>query len=107
MPAGHPPGATEGGAVCPVGATPVGDVHLRAGSRGELTGAREVIGVDVGLGDAHDRHPVLRGEVEVDVDIAGGIDHEREAFRLAADEVAGLGEVLVVDAFEQHGRFHS
>ena len=89
--------------VLPVLPALAGDVDVRAGGRGQLAGAGEVVGVDVGLGDGGDLHAVLRGHVPVDVDVAAGVDHQRLAGALAPDEVAGLGEVLVVDALDQHG----
>src|SRR5699024_4740252 len=59
--------------------------------------------MDVGLGDVRDAHAVGLGHVEVDLDVAAGIDDDGVVRLLTADEVAGLGEVFVVDAFEKHG----
>src|SRR5699024_4175889 len=85
----------------PVLASFAGDVNRGVGRRGQFSGPGEVVGVDVGLGHRHDLHVVFAGQVEVDVDVSAGIDHDRFSFGLASDEVAGLGEVVVVDAFQQ------
>jgi hypothetical protein len=58
--------------------------------------------VDVGFGDGRDPHTVRCGELAVDVDVAAGVNDEGFALGLAADEIAGLGEVLVVDALDKH-----
>src|SRR5699024_3760163 len=89
-------------AVGPVLSTLAGDVRGGAGGGGQLSGAGEEVGVDVGLGHRGDGHPVVGGKVQVDLDVAPRIHHQRHALGLAADEVAGLGQVLVIDAFEKH-----
>src|SRR5699024_5037025 len=88
--------------VLPVLASFAGDVDRGAGRRGQFSGPGEVVGVDVGLGHRHDLHVVFAGQIEVDVDVSAGIDHDRFSFGLASDEVAGLGEIVVVEAFQQH-----
>ena len=80
-----------------------GQVEARAGARGELARAGLEVGVDVRLGDVGDAQPVARGERDEALDVAARVDHDRFAGRLAADQVARLGEVLVVDVLEQHG----
>ena len=77
-------------------------MDLRAGGGGQLTGAGEVVGVDVGFGDGDDLHAVFRGEVLVHPDVAAGVHHEGLALGLAANEVAGLCEVFVVNTFQKH-----
>src|SRR5699024_1006195 len=47
--------------------------------------------------------PVLGGEVEIHLDVAPRIHHDRRAAGLTGDQIAGLGQVLVVDPFEKHG----
>ncbi len=89
--------------VGPVGPSFVGDVHRRAGGRGELAGAREVIRVDVGLGDGGDRQSVTVGEFAIDRDVPAGIDDDRLPVGLTGDEVTGVGEVGIENAFEEHG----
>ncbi len=91
------PGGIE--AVLPVLAPLAGDERFGTCRGRELTGAGEVVGVDMGLGDLSDAHAMVRGEVEVFADVAAGVDDHALAGGLAADEVAGLGKVLVVDAF--------
>src|SRR5699024_2074446 len=71
------------------------------GGGGQFPGAREVVGVDVGLGDAGDGHAVARGQFEVVGDIATGVDDISGVLCLAADEVAGLGKVFVIDTVQQ------
>src|SRR5699024_6968841 len=88
--------------VLPVGAALAGDVSLRPGGRGQFACAGEVVGVDVGLGDGGDGHVVRGRQVEVLADVAPGVDDERLALGLAADEVSGLGQVFVIDPFEKH-----
>ena len=58
--------------------------------------------MDVGLGDGDDLHAVGCGQVLVDGDVAAGVDDDRLALGLAADQVAGLGEVFVIDALDKH-----
>ena len=88
--------------VLPVDAALAGNVRGGAGRGGQFTGAGEEVRVDVGLGDGNNLHPVGRCEVAVDLDIAAGVDDQRLALGLAADEVAGLGEVFVVNALDEH-----
>src|SRR5699024_5198069 len=62
--------------VLPVLASFTGDVNRGVGRRGQFSGPGEVVGVDVGLGHRHDLHVVFAGQVEVDVDVSAGIDHD-------------------------------
>ena len=91
------PGGIE--AVLPVLAPLSGDERFGTCCGCELTGAGEVVGVDMGLGDLSDAHAMVRSEIEVLADVAAGVDDHALAGGLATDEVAGLGKVLVVDAF--------
>jgi len=68
----------------------------------QFTGAGEIVGVDVGLGHGNDPHAVTSGQVEIWGQVTAGIDDDRLALCLATDEIAGLGQVLVVDALEKH-----
>ncbi len=70
--------------------------------RGEFAGAGKVVGVDVGFSNGTDLHAVLRGQFLVDGDVAAAVHHDRFALGLAANEVAGLGEVFVVNALDKH-----
>src|SRR5699024_6025161 len=90
-------------AVLPVRSAFAGEVDGGSGRLCQLPGAGEVVGVNVGLGHMRDAHAVGFGHVEVDLDVAAGVDDDGVVRLLTADEVAGLGEVFVVDAFEKHG----
>ena len=50
--------------------------RVRAGRRGEVTGAREVIGVEMGVEHPGDPPAVLGGDLEVHVDVDRRVDHE-------------------------------
>ncbi len=58
--------------------------------------------MDMGLGHGGDGHAMPIGQIQIHTDVAAGVDHHCLSFGLAADEVSGLGEVFVVDAFEKH-----
>ena len=88
--------------VLPVQPALTGDVGGGAGRGGQFPGPGEEVGVDVGLGHGHDLHPVRRGQLTVDVDVAAGINHDGLALALAADQVARLGKVFIVNAFQKH-----
>ena len=101
---GRPRGSgVELRSVGPVRAALIGEEDGRTGRGRELAGAGQVVGMDVGLRHRGDRHPVLRGEVQVHSDVPARIDHDRVAGGLAADEVARLGQIFVIDSLEQHG----
>ncbi len=89
--------------VLPVLAALSRDIGGRARRRGELARPREEVRMDMGLGHGDDPQTVMPGEVEIVSDVAPRIDHERLPAVLAGDEIARLGEVLVVEAFEKHG----
>jgi len=57
-------------AVLPALAALVGEAEGGPGGLGELAGAGEVVGVDVGLGDGHDAWLVALGIGQVDADVA-------------------------------------
>src|SRR5690554_6138846 len=59
--------------------------------------------MDVGLGHVGDAQAVPRSLVEVSADVAAGVDHDCGARGLTADQVAGVGQVFVMDPFQQHG----
>ena len=98
----HTHSTVEGASVGPVGATFVRYQNLRTGASGKLAGAGKVVGVNVGFGDGRDGHPVLGGDLKINVEVAAGVNNDRFAFGLATDEVASLSEVGVIDAFEKH-----
>ncbi|EKB47158.1 hypothetical protein B879_04249 [Cecembia lonarensis LW9] len=88
--------------VLPVRPALARNVDCRTGGGGKFAGPGEVVGVDVGLGDGGDLHAVFRCKVLVHLDVAAGVHHEGLALGLAADEVAGLREVFVVNTFQKH-----
>ena len=59
--------------------------------------------MDVGLGDGGDRQSVTVGEFAIDRDVPAGIDDDRLPVGLTGDEVTGVGEVGIENAFEEHG----
>ena len=89
-------------AVLPVSPALAGDVRGGAGRGRQLAGAGEEVGVDVGLGHGHDLHPVRGSKVQVDGNVTAGVDHQGLTLGLAANEVAGLCEVFVIDALDKH-----
>ena len=48
------------------------------------------------------RMPFVCGQLLVDRDVPAGVHDDRLAVGLAADQVAGLGEVVVIDALDKH-----
>ena len=58
--------------------------------------------MDVGLGHRNNLHTVGRSQLLVRGYIAAGIDHHGFALGLAADEVARLGQVLVINTLKKH-----
>ena len=60
--------------------------------------------MDMGFHDMRNAHVVLFGDLQVSIDIAFGVDHGGYAGLLASDEIAGLGQGLVVDVLEKHGQ---
>ena len=57
------------------GAGALAQMDLRAGARGQLAMAADEIGVQVGLNDVLDLQAVLAGFIEIELDVALGIDH--------------------------------
>lgn len=88
--------------VLPVRASFTRYVNRGPGRGGQLAGAGEVVGVNVGFGNGHDLHAVPFGEILVDGNVAAAVDNNRFTLGLAADQVAGLGEVFVVNALDKH-----
>ena len=69
----------------------------------QLAGAAEVIGVDVGVCHGGDFEMVVRGDFQIAVHVAFGIDEDCLAGALAADEVGVLGERAVGDLLKEYG----
>lgn len=65
--------------------------------------AGDEVRVEMGFDDVLDAEVFLAGEVNVDVDVALGVDHGGNAF--GGDEVGGVGEAAQEELFDEHG-FH-
>jgi hypothetical protein len=76
---------------------------LRTDLLGELARAAQEVRVDVRLRDRDDAQALARRGGDVAVDVALGVEHDRLAGALAADQVGVLGELRVVDLSEEHG----
>ncbi len=99
----HPPDARLGRPrVLPVRAALVREAGLGVRAACKLARAGEVVGVDVRLGHGNDREAGSLGGVEVGVDVAVRVDDDRLVRVGVAEEVARLGERVVVEAFEDH-----
>jgi hypothetical protein len=79
----------------PLGTTLVRQVGPRPEPLGELTGARQEVGVDVRLGHGHDAQPLRLRRLHVAVDVPLGVDDQGLAGLLAAHQVRVLGELRV------------
>ena len=58
--------------------------------------------MDVGFGNPRDADVFLTRSIEVGPDVAGWVDDDRLARRLASDQVARLRETFIVAAADQH-----
>ena len=65
--------------------------------------AGDEVCVEMGFDDVLDAEVLLAGEVNVDVDVALGVDYGCNAFR--GDEVGGVREAAEEELFDEHG-FH-
>jgi hypothetical protein len=65
--------------------------------------AGDEVGVEMGLDDVFDFEVLLLGEVDVDVDVALGIDDGSDTF--GGDHVGGVGETAEKELFDEY-RFH-
>ena len=79
-----------------------GVADLRAGGRGEFEVPGEEVSVEVGLDDHLDGEAARLRVGEVLSDVALGIDDNRAAAGLIADEVRGVGETFEVVLLELH-----
>ena len=69
---------------------------------GQISAAGHEIGVDVGFCDMSDSDPFRGGHPGVLLGVPVGIKDDRLAGLTASDEVAGLGQLRVVESFEDH-----
>ena len=79
-----------------------GEVQFRPGSRRKLPGSRNEVRVDMGLRNVPDPHALGGGRLEVRLHVAGGVDDHGLTRGRAADEVARLRELFVVNPPENH-----
>ena len=94
-----------GVAVLPVGGAFIGEEEPGAGALGEFPGAGEEVGVDVGFGDDGDGESLAAGVLEDGLEVLAGIDDGGVTGSGTTDEVGGVSERLVVEAFDDHDDF--
>jgi hypothetical protein len=85
-----------------LGARP--DDVRRAGQRGELPAAGDVVVVEMRLDDVADPEIALAGEVEVDVDVAARVDDGGETGRVVRDHRGQVAEPVDRELAEEHRR---
>jgi hypothetical protein len=94
-------GAAFGPAGGPVGGAFTGEVEVDLGVGGELLGAADEVGMDVGFGDGGDLEVVVAGEGEVLLDVAFGIDNDGLAGGFLCGEAAFEdGEIFCAGGME-------
>jgi hypothetical protein len=76
----------------------------RARDGREAARAGEVVGLDMGLEDVRDAHPLLSGRFEVRLDVGLWIHHSAAGFAPSAEEVAGAAGLGSEELTEDHGR---
>ncbi len=81
---------------------PGADNVARAGQRGQLPAAGDVIVVEVRLDDVADPDVRGAGGIEVDVDVAARVDDRRQAGRLVGDKRREVAEAIDDELAEQH-----
>ena len=79
------------------------EIDAGAGALGELVMAGDEVGVEMGLDDVLDLEVLFAGVVDVEVDVALGVDDGGDAF--GGDEVGGVGEAAEKELFDEY-RFH-
>ena len=80
-------------------------VDLGAGAGGQLAVAGDEVGMQMGFDDVLDLEVVLAGGVEVDFDVALGIDDGGDAF--GTQHVGGVGQAAEVELLEVHAQIIS
>ncbi len=80
------------------------DHLLGAGRRGELAATRDVVVVEVGLEDVADPDVELGGGGEVAVDVAAGVDDDRQPGFLVHHQCREMAEAVKDEPTDQHGR---
>ncbi len=79
------------------------EVDAGSGALGKLVMAGDEVGVEVGFDDVLDAEILLAGEVEVEVDVALGVDDGGDTF--AGDDVGGVGQAAEEELLNED-RFH-
>ncbi len=88
--------------VAPVGSPHAGEMEAGTGAVRQLPRAGHEIRVDVRLGHVGDAESLRVGNLKVLIDVPVGIDDQRFAAGGAAHQVAGLGELVVVEVSKEH-----
>ena len=71
-----------------------------AGAGGQLLVAGDKVGMQMGLEDVADLDVLLARRIEVNLDIALGIDHDRLALR--GKHVGGMGQTAQIELLKVH-----
>jgi hypothetical protein len=79
------------------------EVDAGAGALGELVMAGNEVGVEMGLDDVLDGETFLAGVVEVEVDVALGVDDGGDTF--GGHDVGGVGKTAEEELLDEYG-FH-
>ena len=79
-------------AILPVGVALVRDEDHRIDSLGQLSGAREEVGVNVRLGRCHDRQIVRFGNTDISVHISFRVKNNSFTRGLAANQIGRLSQ---------------
>ena len=80
----------------------IGEEELSAGSCRELSRSAHEVSVNVRFGHMRHTQPLGFGGGNELLDVAIGVEHDRLAGALAADQIARLRELGVVEALEKH-----
>ncbi len=78
--------------------------HRGAGDPREMPGSGEVVGLDVGLEHVRDAHVLLRGGLEVGLDVGLWIHHSAAPCPPSAEEIARAAGLGREELTEDHGR---
>ncbi len=88
--------------VAPVRASFVRQVEARSRPVGQLPGSRHEVGMDVRLRGVLDPETLALRRPHVRLDVPVRVHDQCLSRRLAADQVARLGQLLVVEALQDH-----
>ncbi len=82
--------------VLPVRVALIRQVQPGSGTLRQFAGPGSVVGVDVRLGHVRNSQALLLRRPHITLNISVRVDDQRLTRRLAANQVAGLGELVVV-----------